>query len=208
MEECVDGDYQTFKAKDGAYLREDFFGKYPELLELVKDYPRRAVGASSIAAATIPPKSTTPTSAPSNTRAAPRSSSPKPSKVTALARRRLAMRPILRRSWLTMRSRPSSSASTSPSLSRQQKTEPSTAPPPTRPRSPTCSSAARSLAAISPPARSRARLQSSRPRLLQGVDSRLEQARRVDHDGLRQSCCKHLLKDPIDRQTRRADRAR
>jgi pyruvate dehydrogenase E1 component len=36
MEECVDGDFQTFKAKDGAYLREHFFGKYPELLELVK----------------------------------------------------------------------------------------------------------------------------------------------------------------------------
>ncbi len=36
MEECVDGDYQTFKAKDGAYLRKHFFGKYPELLELVK----------------------------------------------------------------------------------------------------------------------------------------------------------------------------
>jgi pyruvate dehydrogenase E1 component len=39
MEECVDGDFQTFKAKDGAYLREHFFGKYPELLELVKDIP-------------------------------------------------------------------------------------------------------------------------------------------------------------------------
>src|SRR5690348_10600588 len=38
MEECVDGDFQTFKAKDGAFLREHFFGKYPELLELVKDY--------------------------------------------------------------------------------------------------------------------------------------------------------------------------
>ena len=37
MEECVDGDYQTFKAKDGAYLRQHFFGKYSELLELVKD---------------------------------------------------------------------------------------------------------------------------------------------------------------------------
>jgi pyruvate dehydrogenase E1 component len=37
MEECVDGEYQTFKAKGGAYLREHFFGKYPELLELVKD---------------------------------------------------------------------------------------------------------------------------------------------------------------------------
>jgi pyruvate dehydrogenase E1 component len=37
MEECVDGEYQNFKAKGGAYLREHFFGKYPELLELVKD---------------------------------------------------------------------------------------------------------------------------------------------------------------------------
>ncbi|HEY0784499.1 MAG TPA: pyruvate dehydrogenase (acetyl-transferring), homodimeric type, partial [Acidobacteriaceae bacterium] len=38
MEECVDGDYQAYKAKGGAYLREHFFGKYPELLELVADY--------------------------------------------------------------------------------------------------------------------------------------------------------------------------
>src|ERR1700727_3104166 len=37
MEECVDGDYQSFKAKGGAYLRKEFFGKYPELLELVSD---------------------------------------------------------------------------------------------------------------------------------------------------------------------------
>jgi pyruvate dehydrogenase E1 component len=37
MEECVDGDFQTFKAKDGAYLRQHFFGKYPELLKLVED---------------------------------------------------------------------------------------------------------------------------------------------------------------------------
>jgi pyruvate dehydrogenase E1 component len=37
MEECVDGDYQAFKAKGGAYVRKEFFGKYPELLELVKD---------------------------------------------------------------------------------------------------------------------------------------------------------------------------
>ncbi|MBM4181359.1 MAG: pyruvate dehydrogenase (acetyl-transferring), homodimeric type [Betaproteobacteria bacterium] len=35
MEECVDGEYQNFKAKGGAYTREHFFGKYPELKELV-----------------------------------------------------------------------------------------------------------------------------------------------------------------------------
>ncbi|MCH9699555.1 MAG: pyruvate dehydrogenase (acetyl-transferring), homodimeric type [Gammaproteobacteria bacterium] len=35
MEEVVDGDYQNYKAKDGAYVREHFFGQYPELREMV-----------------------------------------------------------------------------------------------------------------------------------------------------------------------------
>ena len=35
MEEAVDGEYQTFKARGGAYTREHFFGKYPELKEMV-----------------------------------------------------------------------------------------------------------------------------------------------------------------------------
>ena len=35
MNECVDGEYQAFKAKGGTYVREKFFGKYPELRELV-----------------------------------------------------------------------------------------------------------------------------------------------------------------------------
>ena len=37
MEECVDGDYQSYKAKGGAYTREHFFGKYPELKAMVAD---------------------------------------------------------------------------------------------------------------------------------------------------------------------------
>jgi pyruvate dehydrogenase E1 component len=37
MLECVDGEYQTFKSKDGAYVREYFFNT-PELKELVADY--------------------------------------------------------------------------------------------------------------------------------------------------------------------------
>ncbi|WP_031435273.1 pyruvate dehydrogenase (acetyl-transferring), homodimeric type [Methylomarinum vadi] len=37
MMECVDGDYQTFKSKDGAYVREKFFNT-PELQALVADY--------------------------------------------------------------------------------------------------------------------------------------------------------------------------
>jgi pyruvate dehydrogenase E1 component len=35
MEECVDGEYQAFKANDGAFVRKHFFGKYPELLDMV-----------------------------------------------------------------------------------------------------------------------------------------------------------------------------
>jgi pyruvate dehydrogenase E1 component len=38
MEECVDGEYQTFKSKDGAYVREHFFGKYPELRDMVANW--------------------------------------------------------------------------------------------------------------------------------------------------------------------------
>lgn len=35
MMEVVDGEYQNYKAKDGAYVREHFFGKYPELKAMV-----------------------------------------------------------------------------------------------------------------------------------------------------------------------------
>jgi pyruvate dehydrogenase E1 component len=35
MAEVVDGEYQTYVTKDGAYIRQNFFGKYPELLNLV-----------------------------------------------------------------------------------------------------------------------------------------------------------------------------
>ncbi len=37
MEEAVDGEYQNFKAKGGAYTREHFFGKYPELKNMVSN---------------------------------------------------------------------------------------------------------------------------------------------------------------------------
>src|SRR3954462_9458915 len=35
MEEAVDGDYQTYKSRDGAFVREKFFGAYPERAERV-----------------------------------------------------------------------------------------------------------------------------------------------------------------------------
>ena len=37
MEEALDGEYQSYKAKGGAYTREYFFGKYPELKDMVAD---------------------------------------------------------------------------------------------------------------------------------------------------------------------------
>ena len=38
MMEVVDGEYQTMKARDGAYVREHFFGKYPELAAMVANW--------------------------------------------------------------------------------------------------------------------------------------------------------------------------
>jgi pyruvate dehydrogenase E1 component len=38
MMEVVDGQYQKYVVTNGEYIREDFFGKYPELLELVENY--------------------------------------------------------------------------------------------------------------------------------------------------------------------------
>jgi pyruvate dehydrogenase E1 component len=35
MNECVDGEYQTFKSRDGKFVRDKFFGRYPETAELV-----------------------------------------------------------------------------------------------------------------------------------------------------------------------------
>ncbi|GHG60924.1 pyruvate dehydrogenase E1 component [Alishewanella longhuensis] len=37
MNETLDGDYQTYKANDGAYVRKHFFGRYPETAALVAD---------------------------------------------------------------------------------------------------------------------------------------------------------------------------
>ncbi len=45
MDETVDGDYQTFKSKDGAYIRQHFFGKYPETAALVEDWTDEQIWA-------------------------------------------------------------------------------------------------------------------------------------------------------------------
>jgi len=43
MDECLDGEYQAFKAKGGAYVRNNFFGKYPELRDLVSTMTDRDI---------------------------------------------------------------------------------------------------------------------------------------------------------------------
>lgn len=37
MEECLDGDYQAYKANDGSYVRQHFFNQYPELKKMVEN---------------------------------------------------------------------------------------------------------------------------------------------------------------------------
>ena len=44
MNECVDGEYQSFKAKGGAYVRKEFFGQYPETLKLVEHLSDEEIG--------------------------------------------------------------------------------------------------------------------------------------------------------------------
>ncbi len=44
MGECVDGEYQSFKAKGGAFVRSDFFGKYPETAALAAGMTDEEIG--------------------------------------------------------------------------------------------------------------------------------------------------------------------
>src|SRR3984885_4525785 len=45
MTECVDGEYQAFKAKGGAFVRKEFFGRYPETAALVEDITDKEIGS-------------------------------------------------------------------------------------------------------------------------------------------------------------------
>ena len=85
MDECVDGEYQDFKSKDGAYIRKNFFGRYPETAAMVEDWTDAKIWALT-RGGHDPSKSTPPIRPPSSTRASRPSSSPKPSKAMAWAR--------------------------------------------------------------------------------------------------------------------------
>ena len=45
MNECVDGEYQAFKARGGAYVRKEFFGRYPETAALVENMTDDEIGS-------------------------------------------------------------------------------------------------------------------------------------------------------------------
>ena len=86
MEEAVDGEYQKYSVEPGSYTRKNFFGKYPELLEMVNhltdDQIRKLLRGGH-----DPQKGLRRLSKPRwSTKAHPRSFSPKPSKATAWAR--------------------------------------------------------------------------------------------------------------------------
>jgi pyruvate dehydrogenase E1 component len=85
MGEAVDGDYQKYSVEPGSYTRRHFFGKYPELLELVNhltdDQIRKLLRGGHDAARCMRP-----TRRPSNIGASPRSFWPRPSRATAWAR--------------------------------------------------------------------------------------------------------------------------
>ena len=70
MDECVDGEYQTFKSRDGAYVREHFFGRYPETARAGRGHGPTTRSGRSTAAATIRRRSTPPTPRRSSTRGA------------------------------------------------------------------------------------------------------------------------------------------
>ena len=68
MQECIDGEYQNFKAKGGGYIREHFFGKYPELKEMVANYSDDQIYYELIRGGHDPRRCTRLTTAPSTPR--------------------------------------------------------------------------------------------------------------------------------------------
>ena len=119
MEECVDGEYQNFKAKGGAYTREHFFGKYPGAEGDGRQHVRRG---------DLAPQPRRPRSAQGvrglrrghgRTRASRPSFSRRPSRASAWARAaRARWSPTSRRSSPTRTCAPSATASTSRSRTR------------------------------------------------------------------------------------------
>jgi pyruvate dehydrogenase E1 component len=72
MNTTPDGDYQTYKANDGGYVRDHFFGRDPRTKALVEPMSRRRDLGTSAAVATTTARSTPPTPPRWSTTASPR----------------------------------------------------------------------------------------------------------------------------------------
>ena len=94
MNTTPDGDYQTYKANDGAYVREHFFGRDPRTKALVEDHVRRRDLEPQARRPRLPQGLRGVQARPPSTRASRRSSWPRRSRATASARTsRAATRP-------------------------------------------------------------------------------------------------------------------
>jgi pyruvate dehydrogenase E1 component len=166
MMETLDGDYQAMKANDGAFVRKNFFGRYPETLKLVEHMSDEEIfelrrGGHQ------PEKVYAAFHAAHNNK--PRVSPPccwsRPSRATAWARPVRARTPCTRpRSSATKTSSTSATASASPFPTASCPSCPTTSRPKTRPRCATCTSAARHWAATCPSAAPRPTSSSPCPR--------------------------------------------
>ena len=72
MNTTPDGDYQTYKAEDGAYVREHFFGRDPRTRAMVEHLSDPEIWGLSTAAATTTGRCTPPTRPPPSTPASRR----------------------------------------------------------------------------------------------------------------------------------------
>lgn len=85
MNSTPDGDYQTYHAEYGAYMRDNFFGRTSARWALVKGpAPTSRSGSCPPRRSRLPQRCTRPTRRPSSTRASPPSSSRRPSRATGL----------------------------------------------------------------------------------------------------------------------------
>ena len=209
MEECVDGEYQDFKSKNGAYVREHFFGKYPETRGAGRRHDRRR----DLGADPRRPRPEQGLRRLRTRRSAPRasrpSSSPRPSRATAWARpARARTSPISRRRWArrTCASSATASACRSPTSSSRRSRSSRFAEGSAGGRAISRSAARRSAAtcrrggAKSEPLRDPAAL--GLRRAAQGDRG----PRDLDHHGVR-AHPEHAAARQADRQARRADRA-
>ena len=212
MEECVDGEYQAFKSKGGAFTREHFFGKYPELKDMVDRPERLRHLASSTAAVTTPQKVYAAYAAAVKHKGQPTVILAKTVKGYGMGEAGEGQQhhAPAEENWAKRRSRRSAIASRFRSPTTRSRKPPSTGRRTTAPRSKYIARAAQGAGRLSS--------RSGEPRPSRCTVPELERLRRsaeverrprvLDHHGLRAACSTTLAAGQGDRQARGADRRR